>query len=91
MVSGKHKSKHFRKVFVKTPGEKTKVQYKQRKPKKLTCKICKKPLHGIPNLIKSKFKNLPKTKKRPQRPYGGVLCSSCAKKQIIKNKLLKST
>ena len=89
MVSGKHKSKHFRKVFVKTPGGKTKVQYKKRKTKKLVCRICKKPLHEIPTLTKTKFKNLPKTKKRPQRPYGGVLCSKCSRKQIIKNKILK--
>ncbi|MFH1839564.1 MAG: 50S ribosomal protein L34e [Nanoarchaeota archaeon] len=77
------RSRSKRKVFVKTPGNKLKVQYKQKKPKKLRCSECGQELHGIPNLIKARFKNLPKTKKRPQRPYGGVLCSKCSRKKII--------
>lgn len=83
MPSGKHKSRTFRRVKIKTPGGKNKTHYRIRKPKKLTCHKCKKPLHGIPHLIHSKFKNLAKTKKRPQRPFGGVLCSSCSRKEII--------
>ncbi len=78
------RSKSKRKVFVKTPGGgKPKVHYRQRKPKKLTCSECGQELHGIPRLTRTKFKNLPKTKKRPQRPYGGVLCSKCTRKKII--------
>ena len=77
------RSRSRRKVFVKTPGGRLKVHYRQKKPKKLTCSECGQELHGIPRLIKSKFKNLPKTKKRPQRPYGGVLCSKCSRKKII--------
>ena len=77
------KSRSFRRVFVKTPGGKTTLHYRKRKPSKRTCALCKKPLHGIPHLIQSKFKDLPKTAKRPQRPYGGVLCSSCMRKKVI--------
>ncbi len=82
MPDGKHKSRSLRRVFVRTPGKETKLHYRERKPKKKKCSECGKQLHGIPHLIQSKFRNLPKTKKRPQRPYGGVLCSSCMRKKI---------
>lgn len=83
MPAGKHKSRSLRRVFVKTPGSGTKIQYRKRKPSKKVCQDCGKNLQGIPSLIQSKLKNLPLTKKRPQRPYGGTLCSSCMRKKII--------
>jgi len=83
MQPAKTKSRTFRRVKVKTPGGKTVMHYRKRKGKKFQCSNCKKPLHGIPHLIHSKWKDLPKTKKRPQRPFGGVLCSSCSRKRII--------
>ncbi|MBT6995298.1 50S ribosomal protein L34e [Candidatus Woesearchaeota archaeon] len=82
MPAGKHKSRSLRRVFVKTPGSGTKIQYRKRKPSKRACQDCGKALQGIPSLIQSKFKNLPLTKKKPQRPYGGNLCSSCMRKKI---------
>jgi len=85
MVSGKYKSRSKRRVYVKTPGGKTKLSYRKRNISKLYCGSCGKELHGIPRKIKSKFKNLPKTKKRPERPYGGNLCSACSRKKIIEN------
>jgi large subunit ribosomal protein L34e len=84
MPAGKHKSRTLRRVFVKPPGGgKTRIHYRKRKINLKRCKECNKILPGIPKLIQSKFKKLPKTKKRPQRPYGGVLCSSCMRKKII--------
>lgn len=80
MPSGKHKSSHYRKVFVKTPGSKTVIHYRERKPSKAICGHCKKQLAGVPRERSAKMANLPKTSKRPERPYGGVLCSSCMRK-----------
>lgn len=82
MPAGKHKSRSKRRVFVKLASGENKIHYKERKPTKKKCTECKAELPGIPHLIKSKFKNLPKTKKRPQRPYAGVLCSKCMRKKI---------
>ncbi len=79
----KQKSRTFRRVYTKTPGGKTVIHYKRRKPGIAKCSNCKKPLKGIPRLIPSKFRNLSKTEKRPQRPYGGYLCSKCTKLKII--------
>nr|MBA4404923.1 50S ribosomal protein L34e [Nanoarchaeum sp.] len=87
MPEGKHKSRTLRRVFVKTPGKKNLVHYRQRKMNKKTCAECGKQLHGIPHVTHVEFKNLAKTKKKPQRPYGGVLCSSCMRKKIIEQVL----
>ncbi len=84
MVSGKHKSRSMRKVFVRTPGSKATVQYRKRNPSKAQCASCGKPLAGVPRARPYKMQNLPKTAKRPQRPFGGVLCSACSRKEIIK-------
>ncbi len=83
MVAGSLKSRTKRRVFVKTPGGKTKKVYKQRKPSAHICGQCGVPLAGIPRLVASQFKNLSKSKKRPQRPYGGVLCSKCTRQAIV--------
>ncbi|MBS3126783.1 50S ribosomal protein L34e [Candidatus Woesearchaeota archaeon] len=77
MPAGRLKSGRLRKVFVKTPGGRTTLHYRQRKPSKAICASCKKQLAGVPRELPSIMRNLPKTKKRPERPYGGVLCSAC--------------
>lgn len=82
MPAGKHRSRSMRRVFVKVPGGKTKLHYKKRKPSNPKCAGCGKALQGIPRLTTTKLKNLPKTKKRPSRPYGGVLCSACMRKKV---------
>ena len=80
MVSGKHKSRSLRRVYVKTPGAKVKLHYRKKKPKATRCGMCKKPLKGIPRDVSK----LPKTKKTPQRPFGGLLCSKCKRITIKK-------
>ena len=71
------KSGRLRKISVRTPGGKVAVHYRERKPSKALCGSCKKQLAGVPRELPSKMMNMPKTAKRPERPYGGVLCSSC--------------
>lgn len=83
MVSGKHKSNSMRKVFRRTPGSKTVTAYKKKMPSKVVCAECKKELHGIPRERPYKMKKMPKTAKRPERPYGGVLCSPCTRKKML--------
>jgi large subunit ribosomal protein L34e len=82
MPAGKHKSGRYRKIFVRTPGSKTVVHHRERKPSKAVCSICKKQLAGVPRERPAKIANLPKTAKRPERPYGGVLCSACTRKYL---------
>tara|TARA_Y100000310_G_C20134285_1_gene557280 strand:- start:140 stop:412 length:273 start_codon:yes stop_codon:yes gene_type:complete len=82
MPAGKHKSGRYRKVFVRTPGSRTVVHYRERKPNKAICSSCKKQLAGVPRERPAKMANMPKTAKRPERPYGGVLCSNCTRKLL---------
>ena len=83
MPAGKHKSGRFRKIFVRTPGSKVVVHHRERKPSKAICGNCKTQLSGVPRERPAKMANMPKTAKRPERPYGGVLCSFCTKKLLI--------
>jgi len=82
MVSGKHKSSRFKKIYVRTPGAKTVVHYRQRKVEQPKCAKCKCTLKGIPSLTSVQFKNLAKSKKKNERPYGGNLCSKCSRATI---------
>jgi large subunit ribosomal protein L34e len=77
---GRLKSKKgLRMLSVRTPGGRTVIHFKIKKPVKVKCSNCGKPLAGVPRVSPSKMKNLPKTKKRPERPYGGVFCSVCTR------------
>ena len=83
MVDGKLKSRRFRRVSVKTPGGKTVKHYRKRKPSPAICAIYGTPLAGVPKVRDSVMRNLAKTQRRPERPYGGVL-SSKAMRAVIK-------
>jgi len=84
MVSGKYKSSSFRKVFVKTPGGNTVVHRRLKKPGRAQCAETGVYLSGVKNMRPKKFANLPKSQKRPNRAYGGVLSSKPARRTIIK-------
>jgi len=85
MVSGKFKSRTFRRVYKRLPGGTTKIHYRKRKPSKAKCGNCGILLKGVPRERPYRMRNMAKTKKRPERPYGGVLCSSCTRKLIKEN------
>ncbi|MFC2136001.1 50S ribosomal protein L34e [Bacteroidota bacterium] len=83
MPAGNKKSGSLRKVFKKTPGGKTVIHYEKRNPAQHKCAECGAELVGIPRLRPKEMQKLAKTKKRPERPYGGYLCSKCARNKII--------
>lgn len=76
----------IKRIKRRTPSGRIVIRFKKKKPKRAKCAICKKPLHGVPRLIPSKIKKLAKTKKRPERAYGGYLCSRCLK-EVLKGKV----
>ena len=43
---------------------------------------CEAVLAGVARALPGKMQNMPKTKKRPTRAYGGVLCTKCTRKKI---------
>ncbi len=86
MVSPRLRSNTLRKVKKKTPGGKVKVYYEPKKPSKSKCAACGRTLQGVPKLKPSNLKKLSKSEKKPERPYGGYLCSSCMR-ELIKIKV----
>lgn len=69
MTQPKNRSRSMRKVYVRTPGGKTKVVYKRRKDtKKHYSAINHEPLRGVTN-----EPNIPKSHRVPTRKYAGHL------------------
>lgn len=77
------RSRSLRRLQVKVPGGRTALHYKERKPGKAKCSKCSSLLKGVPRERSLKMHKLPKTKKRPERPYGGNLCSKCMRALIV--------
>jgi len=77
------RSRSLRRVHVKVPGGKTVLHYLKRKPGKAKCGSCDSLLKGVPRERPFKMKRISKTKKRPERPYGGSLCTKCTRLLLI--------
>ncbi|MBS3095250.1 50S ribosomal protein L34e [Candidatus Woesearchaeota archaeon] len=71
-----------RKTFVKVGGSRIKVVMKKSMPGKAKCGSCRKELHGMPRISASRFRKIGLSEKRPNRPYGGNLCSKCMRMEI---------
>lgn len=83
MVAGLHKSRSFRRVSKRTPGAKNVMHYVRRKPSRARCAITGEVLHGVKRMTDAKMRNTPKTQKRAERPFGGVLGSRASRRVII--------
>lgn len=82
------RTSRFRRIVRKIPGGALVIHYKKKKPSKAKCGSCGKPLSGVKRDIPSRIKAIPKSRKRPGRPYGGKLCSRCSR-EAVKAKALK--
>ena len=89
MVRRALRSTSLRKVKRTTPSGKSVVHHERRKPSASKCGSCGAFLSGVPRLRRAGVRKLSKSAHRPNRPYGGNLCSSCTR-QEIKNRILKS-
>ena len=83
MPAPKHRSTSIRRVQRRVPGGRTVQHYRREKPKQAHCEKCRKPLAGVPRERPYRMRTMAKTKKRPSRPFGGTLCSSCMRKEIL--------
>lgn len=77
--------KKSKKTSRRTPGGKPGVKRKPKKPSAATCGLCGSQLHGVPRRGTAGMAKLAKTEKRPERPFGGVLCHACVA-AIVKEK-----
>jgi len=71
-------SKSLRKVKRKASGGRTVLHLRKRKPHHILCKNCGAKLNRA-KLTSAELKKIPKTKRRPQRPFP-ELCSKCMRK-----------
>jgi len=78
------RSRSLRRVYRRTPGGRTVVHFERRRPGKPVCWRCGKPLGGVPRGLPVEVRGLPKSRKRPNRPYGGYLCSTCLAELLAK-------
>ena len=76
MVRPALRSRSVRRIYRKTPGGRTVIHYDRLKRSKARCAVCGRELGGVP-LGKEELRKLPKSLKRPERMFGGVLCPSC--------------
>ena len=82
MPRGQFKSGRFNRIKVKTPGGRTVIHYRESKPVKKRCAVYGTVLSGVPHVKDAKLRNMPKTQKRPERPYGGVLSSRAMREKL---------
>ena len=84
MVEGNKRSRTLRRVMRKTPGGVSKLKHVIRKPKQGHCANCNAVLHGTPRSTARQMSRMSKTKKKPSRPFGGMLCTKCMRIEFIK-------
>lgn len=83
MAAKKFRSRTFRRTHVRVPSGKSVLRFERRKPGKAQCGMCGDILKGVAVDLPYKVRKLAKTERRPERPYGGNLCSRCMRKKII--------
>ncbi len=61
-----------------------------RKPSHAVCALCGSKLNAVPKRSSGGLRKLAKTQKRPQRVFGGVLCTACTRLVLKEKTRLKS-
>ncbi len=91
MVRPALRSRSLRRVYRRTPGGRVVIHFEKRKPGPAKCAICGAVLNGVPRLRPVQLRKLPKSLRRPERPYGGYLCPRCLAarlKEAIREQIL---
>jgi large subunit ribosomal protein L34e len=83
MPEPRYRSRALARKVVKTPGKKTNIHYRKRRYSSDKCAICKKELHGMSPRNPKTRRHTAKSKRAPNRIYGGYLCPSCLKAALI--------
>ncbi len=63
---------------------------KPKKPSHAKCALCGAKLNAVPKLGSAGLSKLSKTEKRPERVFGGVLCTKCTRLVLKEHTRLKS-
>jgi len=82
MAESKTKSRTFSRIKKRVVSGQV-TQYNKKKPAKSHCGGCGVVLPGVA-LNNSVITKHPKTQRRPERQFGGVLCARCSRETIKK-------
>lgn len=77
----KERNRSFRHVRVKL-ADRVVTHFRKRNPRAARCAVHGTVLPGVPRGRAVDLRKIPKTKKRPQRPYGGVLGSRAMREEM---------
>ncbi len=80
---GKRRRLKKARVAVRTPGGRVVYHYRHKKHSPARCARCGRPLNATPTGPRSKMAKIPKSQRRPNRPYGGNLCSKCLREVMV--------
>ncbi|MDO5850980.1 MAG: 50S ribosomal protein L34e [Methanobacteriaceae archaeon] len=84
MPQPRYRTKSLKAVSKKVPGGRNVTHYKKKKPSKHVCANCGRTLDAVPRGRPYEIRKLSKNSRKPNRPYGGNLCTNCTKK-LFKN------
>lgn len=73
-----------KKLKVRVPSGRTVIRRGKKKPGYARCAICGGKINGMPRKKPNELKNMPKSKRVPNRPYGGYLCTRCMRETLKK-------
>jgi large subunit ribosomal protein L34e len=71
-----------KRVTKSLPGAGQRVHYKLKAGAVQRCRICKRPLGGVPRASRFVASKLNRGRKSVQRPFGGQICSDCLKRGL---------
>lgn len=78
----KLRSRSQKRVRTVTPGGHKSLHIASKKHGRVACFECGTPLSGVPRVVVGRFSGLSKTKRRPERAFGGMLCPKCSRERI---------
>ena len=85
MRNRNYKSRTLKRVSKKTPGNRVSIHFRRKNPKGAFCGISGNRLNGISRKRPGRFNTLSKSKKRPNRKFGGTFSHSVVKRALEKS------
>ncbi len=73
-----------KKLKKRIPSGKSVIRRGKRKPGYSRCAVCGAKIGGMPRRHPGEIKGVPKSKRVPNRPYGGYLCTKCMRETLKK-------
>mgnify|MGYP006287778259 CR=1 FL=1 len=83
MVAGNKRSRSAKRSQRVIPGNKSVTRYRKKKAGVARCQLTGQKLNGVPRKTKAQLRNMPKSKKKPTRPFGGALSPVAMKRVMI--------